>query len=205
MKDIFEALFRSRPSATGPVEYIVAGLGNPGREYEQTRHNAGFMAVDYMAEQTGAAVKRLRFQSLTGETVLGGKRVLLVKPTTYMNLSGQAVQQALAFYKLPAERLVVISDDVALDVGKIRIRRAGSDGGQKGLKSIIRLTGHDDFPRIRIGVGKKPHPGMELADWVLSRFTKEEQALLAPLWASVLAAAELIVQGDIAEAMNRYN
>lgn len=209
MFDLFEKfkdqLRPSAPPVTGPVEYIIAGLGNPGREYEQTRHNAGFLAIDRIAQALNVEVKKLRFQSLTGEAMIGGKRVLLLKPSTYMNKSGEAIRDALQFYKLPIQSLIVISDDISLDVGRMRIRRSGSDGGQKGLQSIIYLTGSDAFPRIRIGVGKKPHPDMALADWVLSRFTDEDVKKLDTPLSSALPAVELMVKGDIAEAMNRFN
>lgn len=192
-------------SAAGPVEYVIAGLGNPGKQYENTRHNVGFMAMDFITDRLGISLKRLKFQSLCGDGVLAGKRVLLLKPSTYMNRSGEAVRDALAYYKIPTTRLLVINDDIALDVGRMRIRRSGSDGGQKGLKNIIYLTGKDDFPRIRIGIGGKPHPDMELAAWVLSRFSPAEQKQIRPLFENTLDAVELILQGDIAEAMNRYN
>lgn len=209
MPDLFEKfkhiLQGGNNAATGPMEYIVAGLGNPGREYESTRHNAGFMAVEHIAKEKGFAVDRLKFKSLTGDIMLAGKRVLFLKPSTYMNKSGEAVRDALAFHKLGPEKLIVISDDVALDVGKMRIRRSGSDGGQKGLANIIYLTGRDDFPRVRIGVGKKPHPDMQLADWVLSRFTEQDIELLVPVLKSCVTAVELMVQERIDEAMNRFN
>lgn len=192
-------------SASGAIEYIVAGLGNPGRQYEGTRHNAGFLAVDYMADKLHMPMKKLKFKALCGDAMLGGKRVLFLKPSTYMNNSGESVRDAMAFYKIPIEKVIVICDDVALDVGALRIRRKGSDGGQKGLKSIIYLTGRDDFPRIRIGVGKKPHPDMELADWVLSRFTKKDMEQLSPLFPNILEAAELIVGGDVDKAMSHFN
>lgn len=195
----------SGASASGPVEYMVVGLGNPGKQYEDTRHNAGFLALDHIADRTGCKVNKLKFKALSGDTKIGGKRVLLLKPTTFMNLSGQSVLEAMQFYKIPPQNIIVISDDVALDVGKMRIRRSGSDGGQKGLRSIIQLTGQDEFPRIRIGVGQKPHPQMELADWVLSRFSKEDGKLLAPMWQNALEAVELIIQGRTDEAMNRFN
>lgn len=203
----FKNLFASKPAAapTGPVEYIVAGLGNPGREYEATRHNTGFLAIDYIAEKCGAQIKKLKFKALTGDAVIAGKRVLLLKPSTYMNLSGQSVTEAMAFYKVPVENLIVISDDTALPIGKMRIRRSGSDGGQKGLGNIIYLLGKDTFPRIRIGVGTKPHPEMSLADWVLSRFTEKDFKALAPMWDNAYQAVGLIVQGKIDEAMNRFN
>ena len=202
---LFDTLFPKKKPPAGPVDYIVAGLGNPGKEYEHTRHNIGFMAVDKIGEELGFPVKKLQFQSLTGDTIIGGKRVLFLKPSTYMNLSGQAVRDALQFYKLPVSRLIVISDEAALDIGKMRIRRKGSDGGQKGLRNIIYLTGSDDFPRIRLGVGKKPHPDISMADWVLSRFTEQEFQIITPLFHQTLQTIEWIVTGNIAEAMNRFN
>lgn len=200
MKDFFTGY-----SATGPVEYIVAGLGNPGKQYEATRHNAGFLAVDYISGKLGFAVNKLKFKAVCGDCMIEGKRVLFLKPSTYMNNSGESIREALAFYKVPMENLIVISDDVSLKAGAMRIRRSGSDGGQKGLRSIIYLTGKDTFPRIRIGVGAKPHPEMELADWVLSRFTKSDMDSLAPVFSNTLEAIELIVGGKINEAMNRFN
>lgn len=198
-------LFGGRSGAAGAVEYLVVGLGNPGKQYEATRHNAGYLALDRIAREAGATVNRLKFKGLTGDATIGGKRVLLLKPTTYMNNSGEAVREAMQFYKVPPERVIVLSDDVSLEVGKLRIRSSGSDGGQKGLRSIIAHTGGDTFPRIRIGVGKKPHPDMELADWVLSGFTKADAKLLEPVWDQVAQAVELIVKGDTGEAMNRFN
>jgi PTH1 family peptidyl-tRNA hydrolase len=197
--------FFSGYSASGKIEYIVAGLGNPGREYENTRHNMGFMAVDHIAKALGFEIGRLKFKSLCGDTMLAGKRVLFLKPSTYMNKSGEAVVDAMGFYKVPPGNLIVISDDIALAAGKMRIRRGGSDGGQKGLNNIIYLTGRDDFPRVRLGIGQKPHPGMELADWVLSRFTPQELKALEPVFGNALAAIELIIGGKIDEAMNRFN
>jgi PTH1 family peptidyl-tRNA hydrolase len=192
-------------SASGPVEYIVAGLGNPGKQYEDTRHNAGFLAVDAMATELGFSMTKLKFTALCGDAMVAGKRVLFLKPSTYMNNSGEAVRDAMAFYKIPPENVIVISDDVALDVGALRIRRGGSDGGQKGLKSIIYLTGRDNFPRIRIGVGAKPHPEMELADWVLSKLSKKDRELIAGRFGDIQHAVELIVAGEIEKAMGLYN
>lgn len=192
-------------SATGAIQYIVVGLGNPGREYANTRHNMGFIAVDYISGKLDFPVKRLKFQSLCGDAIVAGKRVLFLKPSTYMNKSGEAVRDAMQFYKVPIENVLVISDDISLAVGKMRIRRSGSDGGQKGLRSIIYLTGKDNFPRIRLGIGAKPHPDMDLADWVLSRFTKDESKLLDPVWQNTLDAVELIISGKSDEAMNRFN
>ena len=196
----------ARPAGNmGSIDFIVAGLGNPGREYENTRHNAGFLALDALQKELGFDMKRLRFQSLCGDAVLGGKRVLFLKPSTYMNKSGEAVRDAMQFYRVPPERTLILFDDINLDPGKLRVRRGGSDGGQKGMQNIICLTGSDAFPRVRIGIGKKPHADMELADWVLSRFSKEDLKLLEPALQHAAEAARMIVQGDIAEAMNRFN
>lgn len=191
--------------ASGPVEFIVAGLGNPGREYERTRHNMGYLAVDYMAAKLGFDCRRLKFKSLCGDCLLDGRRVLFLKPSTYMNNSGEAVRDALGFYKLPPEKLIAVSDDAALPFGKLRIRRKGSDGGQKGLRSIIYLLGDDEFPRVRVGIGEKAHPDMEMADWVLGRLTDKELKSLEPVFADVLEAVKLIVAGKTDEAMNRFN
>lgn len=206
MEDIFAKLRSLRPAApTGAVEFIIVGLGNPEKKYDSTRHNIGFAAVDFMAQKLDAKVDRLKFKALCGDCAIAGKRVLLMKPGTYMNLSGQAVQEAMAYHKVPVERVIVLSDDVALDVGRMRIRPKGSDGGHNGLKNIIYLTGSDLFPRIRIGVGKKPHPDYDLADWVLGRFSEEDKKLLLPLLDNILPACELIIKGDIQQAMNLYN
>ena len=188
----------------GPVEFLIVGLGNPGRQYENTRHNAGFITLDVIAEKAGARVDRIKFKGLCGEGMLGGKKVLFLKPSTFMNLSGQSVQEAMSFYKLPPEKVLVIFDDISLDPGKLRIRRKGSDGGHNGIKNIIYLSGKDTFPRIKMGVGKKPNPGWDLADWVLSRFTEDEQKALLDAAGKAASAAELIVQGNIDKAMNLY-
>lgn len=193
------------PPLTGAVEYIVCGLGNPGTQYENTRHNTGFMAVDTIAEKLNADIKKLKFKSLTADVMLGGVRCLLMKPTTFMNNSGEAVREALSFYKLPPERLIVIYDDISMDVGRTRIRKKGSDGGHNGIKSIILCTNSDSFLRIKIGVGAKPHPDYNLADWVLSPFLKEQAEALEGSLKNAALAAELMVQGKTDEAMNKYN
>ncbi len=204
--DILDKLKAEKePPLTGAVEYIVCGLGNPGTQYENTRHNAGFMAIDTIAENINAEVKKLKFKSLTGDVMLGGVRCLLMKPTTFMNNSGEAVREALNFYKLPPERLIVIYDDISMDVGRTRIRRKGSDGGHNGIKSIILCTNSDSFPRIKIGVGAKPHPDYNLADWVLSPFLKEQAEALEESLSNAAKAAELMVQDKTDEAMNKYN
>lgn len=202
---MFQNLFSSRPSVpTGPVEFLIVGLGNPGRQYENTRHNAGFITLDVIAEKAGARVDRIKFKGLCGEGMLGGKKVLFLKPSTFMNLSGQSVQEAMAFYKLPPEKVLVIFDDISLEPGRLRIRRKGSDGGHNGIKNIIYLAGKDTFPRIKMGVGKKPNPNWDLADWVLSHFTEDELKALQDAAERAASAAELIVEGKIDEAMNRY-
>ena len=204
--DILDKLKAEKePPLTGAVEYIVCGLGNPGTQYENTRHNAGFMAIDTIAKNINAEVKKLKFKSLTGDVMLGGVRCLLMKPTTFMNNSGEAVREALNFYKLPPERLIVIYDDISMDVGRTRIRRKGSDGGHNGIKSIILETNSDAFPRIKIGVGAKPHPDYNLADWVLSPFLKEQAEALENSLTNAAKAAELMVQDKYDKAMNKYN
>ena len=205
--DIFKALEKDKNEKTGlnPPEFLIAGLGNPGTQYENTRHNCGFMAAETLADIYETPLKRLRFKSLTGEISIGGKRCLVMKPTTFMNNSGDAVEEAAVFYKIPPERILVIYDDISLDVGRLRIRGKGSDGGHNGMKSIILRLNSDNFPRIRIGVGKKPNKDYDLADWVLSRFTKEEGEKLETALSNSAKAAELVVEGKINEAMNLYN
>lgn len=200
-------LFRQVESAApaGPPEYLIVGLGNPGLEYAQTRHNAGFMTLDLLAEREHTEIKRMKFKSLCGDAVIAGKRCLLMKPTTYMNNSGQAVAEAMQFYKLPIDHIIVVYDDISLEPSRLRIRRKGSDGGHNGIKSIIYLTGEDAFPRIKLGVGKKPRPDYNLADWVLSRFTKEELEQLHIAAEHACESIALMVNGKIDEAMNRYN
>lgn len=189
----------------GPLEYIICGLGNPGDRYGNTRHNAGFCALDVVAEACGARADRIRFHAMTGEAMLDGRHVLLMKPNTFMNLSGDAVQEAMRFYKLPPEKLIVFSDDVSLAVGKMRIRAKGSAGGHNGLKDIILKLGSDQFPRVRFGVGEKPNPEMDLADWVLGKFTPEEGRLLYEQLRHAPDACALIMAGNIEEAMSRFN
>lgn len=201
-------LFRRKPKSaptSGAPEFLIVGLGNPGEKYSFTRHNAGFLCVDLLAEQNGFSLKRLKFRSLTADTTLAGHRCLVLKPQTFMNNSGEAVRDAAAFYKIPPERILVIFDDVSLDVGRLRIRRKGTDGGHNGLKSIIYHLNSDAFPRIKIGVGKKPHPDYDLADWVLSSFKKDEQPPLKAALERACEAVPLILDGQIDEAMNRCN
>ncbi|MBQ2939951.1 MAG: aminoacyl-tRNA hydrolase [Clostridia bacterium] len=190
---------------SSPIDFLIVGLGNPGKGYTNTRHNTGVMALETLAKDLGAELTRSKFHSLTGEARIGDARVLLMFPQTYMNLSGQAVAEAAKFYKLPAERILVFSDDIALPLGGVRVRRKGSDGGQKGLRNIGELLGSTDFPRIRIGIGQKPHPEMELADWVLSRYSSAELKVIAEAADKAVAAAKLIVAGQIDDAMNKYS
>lgn len=191
--------------STGAIEFLVVGLGNIGKEYENTRHNAGFMAVDCFCEKNSIKADRLKYKSLCGEVNICGKKALVMKPTTFMNNSGQAVIEAMNFYKIPIENVIVIQDDISLDVGKLRIRRKGSDGGQKGIRSIITLSGKDTFPRIKIGVGQKPHPDYDLASWVLSKFTKDDMKLLNNVFDNASDAIELIIKGQTDMAMNKFN
>ncbi len=198
-------MFFRKPAPTGPVDFLVVGLGNPGKKYEGTRHNAGFMVIERLSQISGTRVNRAKFKSLCGEAVIGGKKVLLMMPQTYMNNSGEAVREAQAFYKLPPERCLIVCDDVTLSIGTIRIRRKGSDGGQRGLRSIITLCGSDQFPRIKIGVGQKPHPDYDLAAWVLSHFPKEEHAPMREAVEHAAEAVDVIVGDSIDAAMNRFS
>ena len=198
-------LFQKNTPSPGPVDFMIVGLGNPGKQYENTRHNAGFLAVDTIAQKHHTDIKRIKFKGLVGECSLGGKKALLLKPSTFMNLSGQSVREAMQFYKLPPEKVLVIFDDINLEPGKLRIRRKGSDGGHNGMKNIIYLSGSDQFPRIKLGVGKKPHPDYNLADWVLSRFTNDEMKTLKTVSENVTDAVELLLSGAPDKAMNRYN
>ncbi len=197
--------FKKSSVNAGPIEYIIVGLGNPGREYENTRHNCGFIALDYMAEKLGCKMNKIKFKGTIGDCTINGHRCLLLKPSTYMNLSGQSVTEAMRFYKIPPQNVIVIFDDISLDVGKMRIRRKGSDGGQKGMQNIIYLSGSQDFPRIKVGIGKKPHPDYDLKKWVLSRFSNDEKKLLDPLLDNIVDAVSHIVDNNIDKAMNLYN
>lgn len=190
---------------SGAYDYIIAGLGNPGAKYEMTRHNAGFLAIDMLAMKQNKEIKRLKFHALTCDAEIEGKKCLLMKPQTFMNNSGEAIGEAAKFYKIPPQNIIVLSDDISLDVGKIRIRRKGSAGGHNGLKSIIAHLGSEDFPRVKIGVGKKPNAYMDLADWVLGRFPKELDPQLKEALENADGAISLIVQDKFDRAMNLYN
>ncbi len=190
---------------TSPLDFLIVGLGNPGRKYEESHHNAGFMALDDLAARLGASVTRAKFDALTGMAVLAGKRVLLMKPQTFMNLSGKAVGAAASFYKLQPQQVLVLYDDIALAPGKLRIRPSGSAGGHNGIKSIIGALGTQDFPRIRIGVGERRGGEADLADFVLASFSTADRKLMLGRFDDVYEAAGLIVNGDVSAAMNRYN
>ncbi len=204
--DIFKRLEADRaPEPQGAVEYIICGLGNPGTQYDGTRHNIGFMTIDTLCEKYKLNCKKLKFKSLTCDAVISGKRCLIMKPTTYMNNSGEAVTEAMSFYKIPPERTIIIFDDISLEPGRLRIRRKGSDGGHNGIKSIIYLSGSDAFPRIKMGVGAKPNPDYSLADWVLGHFKMEQAEVLEACMDNAVKALELMVDGKINEAMNKFN
>jgi PTH1 family peptidyl-tRNA hydrolase len=196
---------RKQFSSTAKYDYIIAGLGNPGSKYEMTRHNAGFLAMDLLAIEENINIKKLKFHALVADASIGGKKCLLMKPQTMMNNSGEAIGEAARFFKVPADRIIVMFDDVSLDVGQTRIRRKGSAGGHNGIKSIISHLGSEDFPRVKIGVGKQPDPEYDLVDWVLGRFPKEQEADLKKALENTVEAVRLIVDGQTEEAMNRFN
>ena len=194
-----------KKKAAGPVDFLIVGLGNPGKKYENTRHNAGFLSVDKLAKTSGVTVDRAQFHSLVARTTIDGVNVMLMKPQTMMNASGLAVQEAAMFYKLDPSQIVVISDDINLDIGKLRIRPSGSAGGQNGLKDIIACLGSDAFARVRVGVGMKPHPEYDLAAWVLSRFSDADMKVMDKAFADAADAAAWIAKGDMTKAMNLYS
>ncbi len=189
----------------GGVEWIIAFLGNPGPQYEGTRHNAGFMAGEAMARRLGVRIDRLRFRALTARAEIGGRGVLLMLPQTFMNLSGEAVGQAARFYKVPPERVIVVSDEMALAPGTIRVRPSGSAGGHNGLRSIIACLGTEGFPRIRLGVGEPPRADYEAADWVLGKFRGQDAELMAAAAERAAEAAESYVLNGPERTMNSYN
>lgn len=187
--------------AFGKVEYIVAGLGNPGKQYELSRHNAGFLCLDILSNRLGFRTDRIKFNALTADVMISGKRCLVMRPQTYMNLSGDAVKAAADFYKIPSDRVIIVYDDIDLPVGALRIRRKGSAGGHNGIKSIIAQLGSDEFPRLKIGVGAKPDPDYDLKDYVLGTFSKADQEILKTTMAKACDGIEMIVSGDIDGAM----
>ena len=189
----------------GPAEWLVVGLGNPGPKYEWTRHNVGFLVIDQLADRENLPVQRLKHKALTNTALIGGKPVLLMKPTTYMNLSGEAVRPAVDFYKVAPDHVLVVSDDTALAVGRLRIRRGGSAGGHNGLKNIILHLGTDQFPRLRVGVGEKPHPDYDMADWVLGKFQGEDKKAIDQAVKRAADAVECILAEGIDRGMSRFN
>ena len=208
MADIFELFKKISTENTAsrePISKIVVGLGNPGAQYLHTRHNAGFLAIDYICNKYGARVTKSAHKGLVGEATIAGKRVLLVKPQTFMNLSGECVRAALDFYKLKPNDLIIIYDDISLPVGRLRVRRDGSAGGHNGIKSIIEHTSTQIFPRIKVGVGQKPHPDYDLASWVLSEFSKEDLKNLESTLPTVCEGLEKILSSTIDDAMQICN
>lgn len=206
--DLFKQIAEKKESASAvgePISYLVVGLGNPGDKYFHTRHNAGFLALDFISQKVNAKIDRSKFKALCGEAVVGGKRVLLMKPQTFMNNSGEAVAEAAKFYKIAPENIIVIFDDISLDVGRMRVRRDGSAGGHNGIKSIIACIGSEKFPRIKIGVGQKPHPDFDLADWVLSEFSKEDKEKLFNMFGYSYDGLLKLLENDIDGAMQLCN
>ena len=203
--DLFKKIESKSSDASAPIEFIIAGLGNPGKEYERTRHNVGFVAVDFIAQAHGVKIDRVKYRALICEVNIGAKRGLLMKPQTFMNLSGAAIAEAASFYKIPPERVLVLVDDISLAPGGLRIRRKGSAGGHNGLKSIIAELGSQDFPRIKLGVGEKPTPETDLASWVLGKMPESDNKAFLDILPSVRDASELCVRGEIDAAMCRYS
>jgi PTH1 family peptidyl-tRNA hydrolase len=190
---------------SGAPKYIIVGLGNPGTRYESTRHNCGFMALDILAEQDGFKIKKLKFKSLTSLETIDGVKCLVMKPTTFMNRSGEAVTAAMDFYKIKIENVIVVFDDYSLPLGTVKIRRSGSDGGHNGIKSIILDTNSDNFPRVKIGIDRPEQKEYPVKDWVLSPFKKADGEKLMPALERAVKAVRLMIQGDITKAMNEIN
>ena len=190
---------------SGGVDWLLVCLGNPGDKYENTRHNVGFMVADEIGERQRVPIQKLKYKALTNTVTLGGQKVLVMKPVTYMNLSGEAVRQAADFYKVAPDHVLVVSDDTALAVGKLRIRKGGSAGGHNGLKNIIQQLGSDQFPRLRLGVGEKPHPDYDLADWVLGKFQGEDKKQIDAAVKKAADAIECILSQGLDKGMNKFN
>ena len=205
LDDLFKKISSGGAQSAGKPEYIVAGLGNPGKEYERTRHNCGFRAVDVLADKLGCKIDKLKYQGLYCQTTYNGQKVFLLKPQTYMNLSGRSVLQLSAYFNIPPQRIIVLFDDISLPPGRLRIRPDGSAGGHNGIKSIIQELGSQTFPRVKIGVGAKPHPDYDLADWVLSAFTSLEEKALAVALENAANSALAIIDHGVPEAANRFN
>ena len=201
--DLFKKIEKQEDST--PITHIIVGLGNPGEKYMYTRHNAGFLAIDYLLSKYSVSCDKLKFKALTGEIKLGGVRALLMKPQTFMNASGQAIEEACAFYKIPPENVIVLFDDASFDVGKLRVRKNGSAGGHNGIKSVIECLGSDKFPRVKLGVGQKPNPDYNIADWVLARIPKENEKTFCTLLEYIPQILELMLNGNIEKEMCDYN
>lgn len=197
--------FKKQYSGGSTYDYLIVGLGNPGSKYETTRHNAGFLCIENMENELSFKAKKLKFHALIGDTKIANKKVLVMKPQTMMNNSGVAVGECASFYKIPPQNIIVIFDDISLEPGKLRIKRKGSAGGHNGIKSIIAHLGTEEFPRIKLGVGKKPHPDYDLADWVLSNFPKKDIPLMKEAMDNALGALEMMIKGDTEGAMSKYN
>lgn len=203
--DLFKQIETPREVSTAPITHLIVGLGNPGAEYVHTRHNAGFLSLEYLRQRENARIDRARFKALIGECTVGGVRALLMLPQTFMNASGEAVREAADFYKIPPQNIIVVCDDVNLAVGTVRVRGKGSDAGQRGMRSIIRELGTDAIPRVKVGVGQKPHPEYDLADWVLSNFTPAEQKTLFAAFPVICEGVTLLAQGKLDAAMQACN
>jgi PTH1 family peptidyl-tRNA hydrolase len=201
--DLFKKIEKKEPQS--PITKIVVGLGNPGEKYTYTRHNAGFLAIDYLCQKYGVKCDRLKFKSLCGEVTINGVRTLLLKPQTFMNSSGEAIREACDFYKISPENVIVISDDASFDVGKLRIRKNGSAGGHNGLKSVIECLNSDAFPRIKLGVGQKPNPDYDIADWVLARLPKEKEPIFFKVLENMPSILSLMLKGETEKAMCDFN
>ena len=197
--------WKTNRSPSGAPEFLIVGLGNPGPKYEFTRHNAGFLCMDLLAQQLGVKIDRIKIKSVVADVAIEGSRCILMKPQTFMNNSGEAVRDAANFYKIPPEHIIILFDDISLPPGKLRIRRKGSDGGHNGIKSILYLLGSDQFPRIKLGVGAKPRPDYDLADWVLSTFQKDELSRMKEAMEKACEAVPLLVREETDRAMNLYN
>lgn len=197
--------FKKKEFKSGSFDYLIVGLGNPESKYDGTRHNIGFRVLDNLAEDLGVSFTKMKFKSIIAEGEIGDSRCLLCKPQTYMNNSGEAVTEIMRFYKLEPQQVIVVFDDVSLDVGRLRIRRDGSHGGHNGMRSIIDLSGSNAFPRVKIGVGQKPHPDYDLAAWVLGKFDKSDADTLKKVVDDTTSAIKLFVKNGVDAAMSRYN
>lgn len=203
--DLFKQIEKKSDAPSGNITHLVVGLGNPGEKYVKTRHNVGFLTMDYIADKLNIKITRVKFKALVGEGDINGKRVLFMKPQTFMNNSGEAVREAADFYKIPVGNIIVIFDDISLQPGKMRIRQKGSDGGHNGIKSIIYHLNSNEFPRIKIGVGAKPNPEYDLADWVLGNITKEDTEATINCIEKAYSALPYMIDGNTEKAMGMFN